>query len=308
MMKQFTYILTFVCALALVGCSELTKNNYDWGKQVHYPNFPLCKFVPDTLYKTLSIDESNARVPFELQLRKKKDGQHVAVNVNEVQLYADSEKCDNNIVTIHPGQKKIRLGLVFSDKAEEGKYQWCFMVHKANQVEVFNGQTSDKEIFSWTAKKKCTMNPLALALLLVAIVFGVFVLAWFAFLRRLCIPTFTFDNMQVLYFDGENRAGREDLSIKGARKIICSSSPKVQGGFNRFVFGRIEYLTNSFWTNTVEMKPCDLDQISVQEEMSAENVSETYRMNYQLSSVNGPKKPFVVKKKNTELIAKISVG
>ena len=306
-MKQIIYIVALVCALVLSGCDTSIKKCHDFGRQVHYPDFPLCKFVPDTLYKTLSIVESNAYTPFKLQLRAK-GGEPVGVDV--VQLYADGKKCDGNVITIHPDQKQILLGLVFSKEACEGKYKWCLMVHSSGCVEVFNGQPKDNELslFTLTAKKKCTMNPLALALLLVAIAFGVFVLAWFAFLRRLCIPTFTFDNMQVLYFDGENRAGREDLSIKGARKIICSSSPMMQGGFNRFVFGRIEYLTNSFWTSTVEMKPCDLDQISVQEIMNEGSTSGTYRMSSLISSTNGPKRPFVIKQKNTELIAKISVG
>ncbi len=305
-MKQFTYI--FVFAIVFCSCNNSTKNCYDWGKQVHYPDFLFCKFVPDTLFKTLSVDESNAPTPFELQLRKKENNTYKPVSTDEVQIYANGKACPNNVITIHPGAKKIRLGLVFSTEAIEGKYKWYLMVHKAGKVEIFNGQTKDNEMFTWNVKKKVTMNPFASVLLWIAIIFSTLVVAWFTFLRRLCIPTFTLGNMQVLYFDGEVRAGREDLTIKGVRKIICSTSPKAQSGFNRLVFGRIEYLTNPFWTTPVEMTPFGVDQISVQEEMCEEVLSKTYHMGTLISATNGPKRPFIAKKKNTSLEAKISVG
>lgn len=310
--KLYIAILIVLFSGVLVGCQSVAEGT-DLGTFIHYNDFAWRKYAPDTLHITLDITENDSKQPVKLDLYKLDDNTGCYVSTgSEVQLFADGEACPGNVLTIYPGDTEIVLGLVFSPDAEEKEHNWIFKVVDMGELECVNNVEmqvgTDLTTMAMKAEMKHVWNPLALALLIVAIAFGVFVLAWFAFLRRLCIPTFTFDNMQVLYFDGENRAGREDLSIKGARKIICSSSPKMQGGFNRLVFGRIEYLTNSFWTSTVEMKPCDLDQISVQEIINEGSTSGTYRMSSLISSTNGPKRPFVIKQKNTELIAKISVG
>ena len=309
--KLYIAILIVLFSGVLVGCQSVAEGT-DLGTFIHYNNFAWRKYTPDTLHITLDIAENDSKQPVKLDLYKLDDdtGGYVPTG-SEVQLFADGEACSGNVLTIYPGDTEIVLGLVFSPDAEEKEHSWIFKVVDMGELECVNNVEmqvgTDLTTMAMKAEMKHVWNPLALTLLIVAIAFGVFVLAWFAFLRRLFFPTFTFDNMQVLYFDGESSKGIESISLEGVRKVVCSSSPRTQGMLNRLVLGRVEYLTNPFWINPVEMCPFGADQISVQEVMTSEAIIGVYHMGSLITSSNSPKKPFLVKQKKTELIAKVSV-
>ena len=106
------------------------------------------------------------------------------------------------------------------------------------------------------------------------------------------------------------KIGIESITIKKARKIICSSSTQKQSLINRIFLGRIEYLENSFWTTTVEMTPFG-DQIFIKEVINSSaksTTNNTYRIGGNISSINGPKNPLVIKHNNSQMTAKVIVG
>ena len=168
------------------------------------------------------------------------------------------------------------------------------------------GQVIDTNVV-WQVEYEKVWNPIVTFLMWLGIFIVSLLVLWFALIRWIVFPTFAFDNLQVTYFEGESRKGREDCTLHGARKIICSASPKYQSGLNKLFCGRIEYLTNPFWTTQVVMTPCGSDGITINEDMKAGDAA-SYRMTAMITAQNGPRRPFVVKRTKSELVANISIG
>lgn len=255
-MKNITYILAFAFALLLAGCESVNPETcQDWGKQVHYSDFWFKKFVPDTLYKTLSIDaDGEIAQNVELQLYKKVEGNcEMAVPTSEVQLYAGNAMCPNNVITITPGTNSIRLGLVFAPEAPKGSYHWFLKVKDGGDVEVLNGYDlaeGSQNLFEWDAKKVGKINPLANGMMLGGI--GLVVLALFWLFYSRCIK-WRRTKFSIVYIDYGHK--RVSVNMIGKYELVCTNDITLKDSFFERVFkGSRKYEYNDFWTQEVVIK------------------------------------------------------
>ena len=243
------------------------------------------------------------------------DGIYSPVNSSKgryITVLRDGKVIEGSDITLSPSDKKLDLQFRFNKVAIPGTYRLFMKILDCGDLDQINGEEAKVgNIIStgleWQVKYEYGLNPLLVGLIWMCIAIATLLALWFALIRWIVFPTFAFDNLQVTYFDGETRKGREDCSLHGARKIICSASPQSQGGLNKLFCGRIEYLTNTFWTTPVEMTPCGSDGIAVNEDIKAGEAA-TYRMTSMITPQNGPRRPFIVKRVRSEMTASVSIG
>lgn len=327
-MKKFAYISCCMLLAAIMsGCGNGDVREFDefFGKQVAYrSDFLWSKYTPDTLKQTLVFEqvEDAFTKPITLGLFEVRD----SVSENQESVKSISEPVGKEITllvngvpqkgstfVVQPGTKELELGVVFTrGLAEERDYYWDLKVLDAGDLDMINESLTTIEIpklLTWEAEYDTEMNPLKELVLWICAIIAALLVLWFAVVRWIVFPTFSFSVLQIAYFEGENRKGREDCTLRGARKVVCDASPKYQSGLNRFFCGRIVYLTNQFWATPVEFTPCGSNGLNVHETVKLGERA-AYRMGSMITPQNGPRKPFIVKKvaSETEQMAQISIG
>ncbi len=321
-MKKFINIC-FVAAMAvcLSSCGSNEGQGYYIGKSKGYSDFLWKKFdwnkveLP-TQSLQLDMGELHFTQPIKLQVvYLDENGNYLPVNSSKgrhITVLQNGKALEGSDIVIRPVDKNLDLQFRFNKVANPGTYRLFLKILDCGDLDQINGEEAKAGHvigtgLEWQVKYEYGLNPLLIGLIWLCIIIVAILVLWFALLRWIIFPTFAFDNLQVTYFDGEVRKGREDCTLHGARKIICSASPNSQSGLNKLICGRIEYLTNPFWATTVEMTPCGSDGIAVNEDLKAGEAA-TYRMTAMITAQNGPRRPFVVKRTKSEWVANISIG
>lgn len=321
MKKIYNFLLIIVISLGFVSCGSNDGQGFYIGKSKGYSDFLWNKYdwnkvVLPTQSLQLEVGELQYTQPITLQVvYLDENGDYLPVNSSKgryITVFQNGKELRGSEIDIHPTDKTIDLQFRFNKKATPGTYRLFLKILDCGDLDQINGEEAKNgNVIStgveWQVKYEYGLNPIVKGLIWIGIFIAALLILWFAMLRWIIFPTFSFDNLQVLYFEGEDRQGREDCSLRGARKVICSNSPKYQSGLNKFFCGRIEYLTNSFWKNTVVMTSCGSDGIAVNEEMKAGDTA-SYRMEAMITAQNGPKRPFVVKRARSEEKANISIN
>ena len=285
---------------------EIISEEVNMGEANWYDSFLFSNAsIPDTLSIDLkSVFNDEAKKDSSIIQFQIKDSDRM----NDFQLFYNGKLLEKGIFTINSKDKTPSiLSIVFNPRAKEGPRYLTIEAYSKQKLDNINDKPVNLYQLSLRSKYVVNWNPLKTFLMWLSIIIVTILLLWFLLIRRIVFPTFSFDNLQVIYSDGESKKGREDCSLCGARKIICSVSPKTQGYLNKLFFGRIEYLTNPFWKSTVVMKPCGSDGIAINEDIQAGDVA-VFRMTSMITPQNGPRRPFVVKRAHTDLIANISIG
>ncbi len=321
MKKICNFFLIAVMALCFASCGSNDGQGFYIGKSKGYSDFLWSKYNWDQVVlptQSLQLDMGDIAFtqPIKLQVvYLDENGNYSPVNSSKgryISVLRDGKVIEGSDITISPSDKKIDLQFRFNKVAIPGTYRLFMKILDCGDLDQINGEEAKVgNIIStgleWQVKYEYGLNPLLVGLIWMCIAIATLLALWFALIRWIVFPTFAFDNLQVTYFDGETRKGREDCSLHGARKIICSASPQSQGGLNKLFCGRIEYLTNTFWTTPVEMTPCGSDGIAVNEDIKAGEAA-TYRMTSMITPQNGPRRPFIVKRVRSEMTASVSIG
>ena len=322
-MKNFlTYIIIGVVVLCFSSCEADDYCGYYLGKSRNYDEFLWCEsnweedILPEQVLQ-FSMGEIKFTKPIKLQfVYEDENGGYQPVNKTMMTILLNGKKAPNayNYITIQPKDKDVNIKFRFNKSVgkESRSLKLSLKILDPGDLDLINGQEAkvgailDTSIL-WQTDYELGWNPLQTFFMWLVIFIIVFLTLWFLFFRRVIFPTFCFDNMQVIYMEGENKNGREDCSLYGARKIICSVSAKPQSRLNKIFCGRIEYLTNAFWKTPAIMKPNGSDGISINEEIKAGDAA-TYRMTAMITPQNGPRRPFVVKRVKSEKTANIAIG
>lgn len=321
MKKICNFFLIAVMALCFTSCGSNDGQGFYIGKSKGYSDFLWSKYNWDQVVlptQSLQLDMGDIAFtqPIKLQVvYLDENGNYLPVNSSKgryITVLRDGKVIEGSDITISPSDKKLDLQFRFNKVAIPGTYRLFMKILDCGDLDQINGEEAKVgNIIStgleWQVKYEYGLNPLLVGLIWMCIAIATLLALWFALIRWIVFPTFAFDNLQVTYFDGETRKGREDCSLHGARKIICSASPQSQGGLNKLFCGRIEYLTNTFWTTPVEMTPCGSDGIAVNEDIKAGEAA-TYRMTSMITPQNGPRRPFIVKRVRSEMTASVSIG
>lgn len=261
--NKFFPIVFLMLAVVFAGCN---KNAVDklvlWGKTDTYDPFMWKKQVPDTLKKTLCFDfnddaQKYLASPLTLGVFKKDtEGNLCQVQADEMQLFVNGEVLKDNVITVHPADREIELGVVFNHKAENKMHYWYIKPIDNAGLNRINDQDNfgtDDAIMEIKLSKRHVMNPLAEGLMW----FGITILAvlalWFIILKRIFFPTFRVTRLQL--------TGPEpylsQLKIKNYRMCILADKPQKQNWFNKVFTGKIKYEINSMWTAPVIFEPRD---------------------------------------------------
>ena len=321
MRKIYKIFFVFVIIIGFASCGSNDGQGFYIGKSKSYRDFLWIKYdwnkvVLPTQSLQLDVGELQFTQPVRLQVVYLDDnGNYLPVNSPQgryITIFQNGKPLKGSEIVIRPTDKTLDLQFRFDKAAAPGTYKLFMKILDCGDLDQINGEEAKVgniigSGIEWQVQYEEGLNPLVKGLIWIGIIFAALLALWFAMLRWIIFPTFAFDNLQVIYYEGESRIGREDCSLRGARKIVCSKSPKYQSKLNKLFCGRIEFLTDSFWETTVEMKSCGSDGISVNEDLKAGNAA-TYRMTAMITAQNGPRRPFVVKRIKTEKTANISIG
>lgn len=317
-----SYIFICIAVICFSSCETNDNSGYYLGKSRNYDKFLWSEsnwekdILPEQVLQ-INLGDIKFTKPIKLQLvYEDENGEYQPVNktIMTVLLNGKKEPSVYQCITIQPQEKDLKLKFRFNKSLgnESRTFKLSMKIIDPGDLDLINGQEAkagailDTSIL-WQADYELGWNPLQTILMWLGIVIVLFLLLWFLLFRRIVFPTFCFDNLQVIYLEGESKKGREDCSLHGAREIICSDSAHSQSGLNRIFCGRIEYLTNPFWKTPAVMKPCGSDGIAIHEDIKAGDTA-TYRMTSMITPQNGPRRPFVVKRIKSELIANIAIG
>lgn len=262
-------LLAVLCPLVLlVSCGKVKDQSSTptrWGKENYYNKFLWKKHVPDTLYRTIEFDfNQDAKKymdkPLRLGLFKKTDsGKMLPVTESEMEIFANGDKCPNNIIDVKSGTDQIKVGIVFKPEAENKVHHWFFRavddagLERINDMapEAYNAENAS--LMDVEAEKHKIMNPLAEGILLTGILLVALLLLWLIVLKPMFFPTFRVGKIQVSDPAPYNSLKR----LRGYRKLILTGKPQKQGFFDKLFTGKILYEVNQLWTSDVEVEPKD---------------------------------------------------
>lgn len=322
MKTLLSYIFTSLVIICFSSCETNNYRGYYLGKSKNYDNFLWCEsnwekdILPEQVLQ-FSMGDIKFTKPIKMQIvYEDENGEYQPVNKAMMTILLNGKENPNvyNYITILPKDRNINLKFRFNKSIgkESKTIKLSLKILDPGDLDLINGQEAkagtilDTSIL-WQADYELGWNPLQTFFMWLVIFIVTFLILWFLLFRRIFFPTFCFNNLQVIYMEGESKKGREDCSLYGARKIICYESAKSQSGLNKIFCGRIEYLTNPFWSTPVIMKPNGSDGISINEDIKAGDAA-TYRMTAMITPQNGPRRPFVVKRVKSEKTANIAIG
>lgn len=273
MLSKTSSFIAIVAVLALASCAKEVDNTSEtrWGKEKYYSDFLWKKHVSDTLYRELAFDfnedaKNYMDEPLQLGLFKKTDsGKMLPVMQNEMEVFVDGDKCENNIIIVSSNVEKLKVGIVFNPNAENKVHHWFFKPIKDGGLERINDMDADtfnnpdSSLMEVEAEKQKIMNPLAEGTMLTGFLLLAVLLAWFIALKHMIFPTF--------------RVGKITLTdpvpymcqkkLRGCRQLILTNKKPKQNGFNKFFTGEIRYDVNPMWTTVIVIEPRDRNSVRV---------------------------------------------
>ena len=266
--KRFL-LLAFLCPfMLLVSCGKKVDDSNAparWGKENYYKDFLWKKHVPDTLYRTIEFDfnqdaKNYMDKPLRLGLFKKTNsGKMLPVTESEMEVFANGQKCVNNIIDVQPGTEQLKVGIVFNPNAENKVHHWFFRaiddagLERINDMDPDTFNADNASLMDVEAEKHQIMNPLAEGTLLAGILLVALVLVWLIVVKAIFFPTFRVGKIQLSDPAPYNSLKR----LRGYRKLILSNKPQKQGFFDKLFTGKILFEVNQLWTNDVVVEPKD---------------------------------------------------
>lgn len=277
-----------------------------WGKEKYYSDFLWKKHVPDTLYRELEFDfNEDAKYfmdePLRLGLFKKAgSGKMLPVLDNEMEIFVDGKKCDNNIIDVPSSVEKLKVGIVFNHNAENKVHHWFFKpvsdggLERINDMDADTFNNPDSSLLEVEAQKLKIMNPLAQGLLITCIIIIVVLLVWLLVLKSIFYPKFRVG--KVTFCDPEPYMSQKKL--RGCRLLILTSTKPHQSTLNRIFTGEIRYEVNPMWTTDVVMEPRDKNSVRVR-------ASKEYLVDSRIMKVH---KEYIIQNTTTGTKTKVNIS
>ncbi len=266
-------ILLALPALLLCACNKESDKNTAtrWGKENFYKDFLWKKYVPDTLCREMAFDfnddaKNYMSEPLRLGLFKKTDnGKMLPVMEDEMEVFVDGIKCEDNVISVEPCTEKIKVGLVFNPAAENKVHHWFFRAVSDGGLERINEMDADtfnnpkSSLMEIEAEKNKIMNPLAEGLMFIGIFLVAALLVWLLILKPIFFPTFRVG--KIILSDPVPYMSQKRL--RGSRKLILTKDKPSQSGLSRLFTGKILYDVNPMWTSDIVIEPRDKNSVRV---------------------------------------------
>ena len=270
--KRFL-IMAVICPLMLLASCNQEADNVNaptrWGKENYYDKFLWKKHVPDTLFRTIEFDfNQDAKnfmdKPLRLGIFKKTDsGKMLPVTENEMEVFVNGQKCQNNIIDVQPGTDQLEVGIVFNPNAENKVHHWFFRAVDDGGLERINDMDPDTynadnaSLMEIEVDKNKVMNPLAMGMTLTSLLLLAALLVWLFVMKAFFFPTFRVGKIQISDPEPYNSLKR----VRGYRKIILTHKQPKQNFLDKVFTGKILYEVNDLWTSEVVIEPKDRNSV-----------------------------------------------
>lgn len=270
--KKF-FLGAVLCLIVLLASCGKKADSPDsptrWGKESYYDKFLWKEHVPDTLYKTIEFDfnqdaQKYMKKPLRLGLFKKTDsGKLLPVMENEMEVFVDGNKCENNIIDVQPNTDLLKVGIVFNNNAANKIHHWFFRavddggLERINDLDPETFNADNASLMEIEVEKYKVMNPLAEGTLFTTILLVGALLVWLFVMKAIFFPTFRVGKVQISDPMPYNTLKR----IRGYRKLILTNKRTRQNFLNKLFAGKILYETNDLWTSDVVIEPKDRNSV-----------------------------------------------
>lgn len=273
-MSSSKHIIVAMLAVAAACACTKTEGEGDvarWGKDNYYKDFLWKKHVPDTLYREIAFDFNNdakqyMNEPLQLGLFKKTNsGKMLPVMENEMEVFVDGQKCDNNVINVPSSAEKLKVGIVFNPNAENRVHHWFFKPVNDAGLERINDMGPDtfndpeSSLLEIEAEKNKIMNPLAEGSMLSGIILLGALLAWLLIIKHIVFPSFRVG--KIMLSDPEPYMSQKKL--RGCRRLVLTNKKPDQGLLSRLFTGEIRYDVNPLWTSDIIIEPRDKNSVRV---------------------------------------------
>lgn len=248
-------------------------SNQNMGKVIHYPKylFVSSKVTPVS-HKMQFCFNADASANSTFADFSFVDNTGCLISPDKMIVKVNGETLENNVFRVTPDNAIVDFTIEFTPEADKGKYQGFLRlenhnVHRLNN-DVYTGQVLDA--CKWTVYNKPVMNPLASALMWLAIILVLAIILWMIALKPIFYPrfgsilkTFTVPSMAPLI-----------IKFKGARMVVVSATPqKKQSSWNRIWTGKIIYKLHPAFITPMTFVPGRGKKILVKSQSGAYQVS-----------------------------------
>jgi hypothetical protein len=251
------------------SCSETNSpNEFFWGKMTYYDDFCGKKHKAEVMEKTLDFEFNEDAMTLlgnniiELELIKKDENGNY-VKADNIHVYVDGEKCEDNIIKITPQTKSIRLGLQFADpkNAKEGNHSYNLKVKNhggLTRIDNVDLSVAHNVILAheWVVKKENIYNPLAVICFWALAVLAGSLFIWFMLIKPARYKHFKITRIRVSYGDKTR-----EIMLSKRYKAICNN--KKEGSVSNIFKGKVQYHKNEFWKDDLIIKRKNKTEIEI---------------------------------------------
>ena len=279
MNKIFTLLL--LASLVFVSCNreETITGKLEWGTLECFGNFPGKPYVSDTLRKTLRFEFNShaqgAVGDIKLQLFDRVIIRNSETHLKDtvfiipegVVLLKDGVRCDgDNILVIKPQDKKIEIGIIFTDEVPKESHTYNFMLKvidnggldRIGNIDVSKDNRAQSLFLAdqWEVGKKKIWNPLGFWVFWGIMVIAIILIVLFIIIRA-DHPEFKIRELRIEYYtpEGELCPPYQKIQLKGCFKVVCANKKPGQSVFSRIFQGKVAFAINDFWDKDICLRP-----------------------------------------------------
>ena len=248
-------------------------SNQNMGKVTHYPKFFFVsgKVTPVThkMEFCFNADASASRTYADFSFV---DNKGCMVSPDKMIVKVNGETLEKNVFRVTPENPVVDFTIEFTPEADKGKYQGFLRlenhnVHRLNN-DTYTGQVLDA--CKWTVYNRPVMNPLASALMWLAILILSAIILWMVALKPIFYPRFG----SILKTFNVPGMAPIIVKFKGARMVVVSATPqKQQSGWNRIWTGKIIYKLHPAFITPMTFVPGRGKKILVRTQSGAYQIS-----------------------------------
>lgn len=248
-------------------------SNQNMGKVTHYPKFFFVsgKVTPVThkMEFCFNADASASRTYADFSFV---DNKGCMVSPDKMIVKVNGETLEKNVFRVTPENPVVDFTIEFTPEADKGKYQGFLRlenhnVHRLNN-DTYTGQVLDA--CKWTVYNRPVMNPLASALMWLAILILSAIIFWMVALKPIFYPRF---GSILKTFNAPGMAPLI-LRFKGARMVVVSATPqKKQSAWNRIWTGKIIYKVHPAFVTPITFVPGRGKKVLVRTQSGAYQIS-----------------------------------
>ncbi len=233
----------------LLALSQESMGQVNLPTSHYHPAFLFCgASAPDTIDVDLNAVFNKAAT---------RDGAYMKLRIADSEgrndfttLFNGAPVAPGETMTVHPGEEAM-VSIVYDAKAADGKRRFTLShVASGNLDRVNSGDPDDFEL-TLAGRRSVEWNPLAVILAWTGMLIVAALLLWFLWLQRMFYPRF---KAITLTFNGPGEY-YATKKLKGAYKLILSSTPGKQGVMSRIFKGREIRMRAEHWNPQIVVVP-----------------------------------------------------